>query len=161
MTDTQVDPPFLGPITNQVTTTGTPDVFALTATDLEGAGVTYFVVDPNTGGTPNNATISIDQTSGQVTVSPTPGFSGTIDLLAAVRAASASNDISNFDTQLFTVTVLPPPTLGPVTNLTTSFGTQTGLTLTSTDTPGRGCGICNWNDGQSVGRGDKYRSAVG
>ena len=136
--DTQVDPPFLGPLTNQVTTTGTLDVFTLPVTDLEGAGVTYFVVDPNTGGMPDNATITIDQASGQVTVSPTPGFSGTINLLAAVRAASASNDISNFDTQLFTVTVLPPPTLGPVTDLTTSFGTQTGLTLTYTDTPGAG-----------------------
>ena len=61
VTDTQVDPPFLGPITNQVTTTGTPDVFTLAVTDLEGAGVTYFVVDPNTGGTPANATITIDQ----------------------------------------------------------------------------------------------------
>jgi uncharacterized delta-60 repeat protein len=66
VTDTQVDPPFLGPITNQVTTTGTPDVFALNATDLEGAGVTYFVVDPNTGGTPNNATITIVDNDGTI-----------------------------------------------------------------------------------------------
>ena len=75
VTDTQVDPPFLGPIATQTTTFGTPDVFNLTSTDLEGAGVTYFVVDPTTGNAPTNATVTIDQSTGQVTVTPNAGFS--------------------------------------------------------------------------------------
>ena len=127
VTDTQVDPPFLGPITNQTTTFNTPDVFNLTSTDLAGAGVTYFVVDSTTGNAPTNATVTIDQASGQVTVTPNAGFSGPIDLLAAVRSVNATNDISNFDTQHFTVTVLPPPTLGPVTDLTTTSGDGSGF----------------------------------
>ena len=84
VTATQVDPPFLGAVTNQTTTAGTPVTLTLTSTDLSGGGVAYAVVDPTTFGTPANVTVSINQSTGQVTLTPATGFTGTISLLAGV-----------------------------------------------------------------------------
>jgi cyclophilin family peptidyl-prolyl cis-trans isomerase len=106
VTDTHVDTPFLGAVTNQTTTQDTAATFNLTSTDLSGGGVAYTVVDPTTFSAPTNVTVSIDQATGQVTLTPAAGFTGTVNLLAGVRAASAdATDRTNLDTQAFSLTV--------------------------------------------------------
>ncbi|HMO87146.1 MAG TPA: peptidylprolyl isomerase, partial [Lacipirellulaceae bacterium] len=85
--DTRVDPPFLGPVTNRTTVAGTPNSFTLTSTDTEGAGVFYRIVDPVTLQPPANVTVNINQATGEVTLTPAAGFTGTINLLAGVRGA--------------------------------------------------------------------------
>lgn len=110
--DTVNDRPFLGPVANQTTTEGAPVSFTLTSTDLENDVVTYTVTDPNNFGvTPANVSVSVDQATGKVTLTPAAGFLGTINLVAGVRDGTnrvqggtlSSRD--NFDTQRFTLTV--------------------------------------------------------
>ncbi len=135
VTDTNLDPPFLGPVDNQVTTVGKSISFSLTSTDVSGAGVFYFLVDPNTLSDPANATVNLNQTTGEVTLTPNPGFSGTINLVALVRASTQDNTLTNFDTQEFSVNVVAP-TLNPVDNQTTTAGVSDVFTLTATDSLG-------------------------
>ena len=73
-----------------------PVTFTLTSTD-PGAGVVYKVVDPVTFGAPANATVSINQTTGQVTLTPNAGFTGTINLLAEVRSSTADDVQANYN----------------------------------------------------------------
>ena len=133
VTDSNVDPPFLGPVANQTTTAGQPVGFTLTSTDPSGGGVTYVVEDATTGTTPTNASVSIDQSTGQVTLTPNSGFVGTIQLLATVRPATGAT--SSVDSQAFSLTVqaatVQLPTLDAVANQTTAAGVDDTFTLTS------------------------------
>jgi hypothetical protein len=134
--------PTLGSVSNQETVTATPVNFTLTSTDSAGVGVAYEVVDAATLAAPTNATVSIDQTTGQVTVTPNAGFTGTLNLLAGVRQANAPDEQANYDTQTFSITVnsdaVVTPTLGPISDQTTVAGTPVSFTLTSTDSIGDG-----------------------
>ena len=47
--------------------------------------MTYKIFDPTTHAAPTNVTISINQSTGQVTLTPAAGFTGTLHLLAGVR----------------------------------------------------------------------------
>jgi cyclophilin family peptidyl-prolyl cis-trans isomerase len=104
--DTHVDPPFLGTVTDRTTTKGQAVSFQLSATDFSEGGVFYKIgTGTNILGTPANVTVSIDQASRTVTLTPAANFTGTISLLAGVRAAGASELASNYDTEAFTLTV--------------------------------------------------------
>jgi cyclophilin family peptidyl-prolyl cis-trans isomerase len=121
--NSQIDPPYLGTasstgvadetegVTNQTTAENTPVSFTLTSTDPQSKGVTYSVVDASTKAAPTDATVSINQTTGVVTLTPTTGFAGTEDLLAEVVAtAGGGGDTSAAaDSQQFTLTVTPTP----------------------------------------------------
>jgi cyclophilin family peptidyl-prolyl cis-trans isomerase len=115
VTDSHVDPPFLGTVTNKTTTKGQAISFQLSATDFSEGGVFYKIGSgTNILGTPANVTVSIDQASRTVTLTPAAGFTGVINLLAGVRASGASELASNYDTEAFTLTVTddndPDPT---------------------------------------------------
>jgi cyclophilin family peptidyl-prolyl cis-trans isomerase len=104
--DTHVEPPFLGTVTDRTTTKGQAVSFQLSATDFSEGGVFYKIgTGTNILGTPANVTVSIDQASRTVTLTPAATFTGTISLLAGVRAAGASELASNYDTEAFTLTV--------------------------------------------------------
>jgi cyclophilin family peptidyl-prolyl cis-trans isomerase len=138
-----VDPPTLGTVTNQTTTATTPVTFTLTSQANDStAGVTYKIFDATTHAAPAHVTISINQSTGQVTLTPDSGFVGTISLLAGARATTAADSFDNYDTGAFTLTVTPntalKPTLGNVNNQTTTTGTAVTVTLTSTDSGGNG-----------------------
>ncbi len=113
VTNTVIDPPFLGAVTSHSTNENSPVTFTLTSTDPENAGVAYTIVTPNFSA-PQNVTVSINQSTGQVTLTPATGFTGTISLLAGVRASSAADKYSNYDTQEFTLTVEIPTSTTPV-----------------------------------------------
>jgi cyclophilin family peptidyl-prolyl cis-trans isomerase len=125
--DTATQPPFLGAVDNQTTTQGTPVSFTLTSTNVSGGAITYKVADAANFGTPANATISINQATGQVTLTPEVGFTGTINLLAGVRATSAADLQANYDTHAFSVTV---------TSTTGAPTTPTGVAVDSSSNTG-------------------------
>ncbi len=58
-----------------------------------------------TFGAPSNVTVDIDQDTGLVTLTPDAGFTGTINLLAGVRSATADDEQANYNTEAFTLTV--------------------------------------------------------
>jgi cyclophilin family peptidyl-prolyl cis-trans isomerase len=132
VTDTNVDPPFLGPVSNQTTAENQPVTFTLTSTDVSGNGVTYTIEDPATSGSPTNVTVSIDQSTGDVSLTPVAGFTGAINLLTTARAASGSS--TSVDTQAFTLTVAP--TLDPIAQQSIAAGTVDNFTLSSANAEG-------------------------
>ena len=138
--DIATQPPFLGPVSNQTTTQGTAVTFNLTSTNLSGAAITYKVGDATTFGTPANATVSINQATGQVTVTPAAGFTGTINLLAGVRASSAADSQANYDTQALTLTVnattgAPATPAGVAVDSASNTGPFAGNGFITTTTP--------------------------
>ena len=110
--------PTLGAVNNVTSTTGTPISLNLTSTDPNGTGVYYELIDPNTLGSPLNVHVDIDHTTGQVTLTPTPGLVGvgTFTLLAGVRATPSFDIQADYSTQRFTITVNPGPSLGTVSD---------------------------------------------
>src|SRR5262249_55793238 len=58
-------------------------------------------------------------------------FTGTLTLLAGVRATSAADSIGNYDTQQFTLSV-GEPTITPVSDQTTTVGVPVIVNLTAT-----------------------------
>jgi peptidyl-prolyl cis-trans isomerase B (cyclophilin B) len=124
LADTINDRPFLGALTNLGTTQsvpGTPVRFTVPATDLENDALTIVVRDPNNfANQPANVTVSVDQGTREVTLTPASNFAGAINLLVGVRDGTrrvdtngdqqitAADDINaqgNFDTQRITLTV--------------------------------------------------------
>lgn len=104
------DRPFLGPVSNQTTSAGTPVTFNLTGTDLQNDPLTFVVKDPTSFAAPANVQVAIN--GSQVTVTPNAGFTGNVTLLAGVRDQVARNqapldDRSQFNTHTFMLTVTP------------------------------------------------------
>jgi cyclophilin family peptidyl-prolyl cis-trans isomerase len=104
------NPPFLNPVADTIqATAGQPTTITLTSFDREGDPVAYAVKDVNFTGDPPNLSFSIDQATGKVTVTPASSFSGLLQFKIGVRAASATDDPSNYAAQLVTLDVSPPP----------------------------------------------------
>ena len=133
------DRPFLGTINNVVTGSSTPAVINLSATDSENDALTFVVRDPNNfSNPPPNLTVSIDQATRQVTLTPAAGFTGLINLLVGVRDSTrrvdtngdeqitAADDIEareNYDTQRVALSVIAAGSnLEPVLSGPTAIG---------------------------------------
>lgn len=141
--DTQNDRPFLGPVSDLVTNEGAPVTFTLTATDLENDALTFAVRDANAAGfsnPPSNVSVSINQATGEVTITPNAGFSGTVQMRVGVRddtarGGAALGDLSQFDTEVITLTVadvnLQPEAFGDT--VTFSPGQPVTIQLTGDD----------------------------
>ncbi len=150
VTDTNVDPPFLGSVSaNQNIAVGQTLNFSIASTDLSGQGVDYEIASMDDS---PNASVDVDHATGLVTIIPDAGFAGTLHLIVGVRAASAANTFSNFDVQEFTVTVVAP-TLDPVADQTAAVGTPITFTLNSTDPLGNGV-VYSVVDANSLGAPD-------
>lgn len=129
--NTVVQRPFLKPVQNQVVglvnaTTpvqGQTAVFQLEAVDpnVPPRGFTYVVQGGTSGNTftnVQNATASVNA-NGVVTVTPTAGFTGVIDLVVGVGGPTANTSMVNeFDIQRITLTVTngQPINLQPIAN---------------------------------------------
>lgn len=126
--DPVVDPPFLGPIANQTTTEGTPVTFTVPVTNVSGVPATIAIRDTATFTTsPTNLTVSIDQTTGQATLTPAAGFTGPIQFEVGVRETSAADTLSSYDTEVVTLTVNPSTTTTTSPPPATSTGTITAV----------------------------------
>jgi hypothetical protein len=79
--------------------------------------------------------VSIDQATGDVTITPIPGFSDTLHLQAGVRDATSADDPANYTLQDFTLDVIAP-TLDAVSPITTPVGVGTSVDLSGHDSLG-------------------------
>lgn len=144
--DTSNGAPFLGPISEPIRTTiGQAVNLQLTSTDVEGDAVFYDAVKVPSNNA--NYTISTNNTTGVVTITPAAGFTGTFQVLVGVRAATTANTVDTFDTQTVDVVVAPTAPTGidlqassdsgilntdNLTNLTTLTFDVTGVTSGAT-----------------------------
>ncbi|HEX4612986.1 MAG TPA: peptidylprolyl isomerase [Urbifossiella sp.] len=135
-------PPFITtPVPDQTTTAGAPVTFTVPTTDINGDPVTIAVKDTTFATAPPNVTVSIDQTTGKVTITPNAGFTGTVQFKVGVRETSATDTASNYDTQLVTLTVTAAntpvtptnPTTGPFTATGSAPGTPAMVTVLNSD----------------------------
>ena len=96
--------PFLDDFDTQVVTdVNTPVTFDLDAIDVEGDPVFF---DINAFGLGEDATAEVDNDTGEITITPADGFSGTLEFVVGVRAREAGDfdeppeeDIPPTDTQ--------------------------------------------------------------
>lgn len=132
-TDEKNDRPFLGPISNLNTRPGVPVSFTVNATDIDGDELTISVSDPASawGAEPDNVSVSIDQKTGKVTLTPKAGFVGTVDLKIMVQ------DSDFYDSQVIQLEVTDG--VARPTNVDLAPESDTGLSneddFTSDDTP--------------------------
>jgi cyclophilin family peptidyl-prolyl cis-trans isomerase len=131
-------PPFIStPIPALTGTAGTPVSFTVSVTDIDGDATTIAVKDTAfTSTTIPNATVSINQATKQVTITPNAGFSGTITFKVGVRETSAADTAANYDTQTVTLTVTAAPTTpgtGPFTVQGSVAGTNSTVTVLNAD----------------------------
>ena len=111
--DTQDDPPFLGAIADQETNEDVPLKFTIRATDIDDYSSLSFVVrDPDDFSVePENVSIDINVTytstgaKATVTVVPDDDFVGTVQLLIGVTDGDVTDEQTDYDTQLITLTV--------------------------------------------------------
>src|SRR5262249_2765744 len=131
VTDMNADPPFLGPIGDQTTAVGRPATFNLTSTDLSGAGVYY---DAAITSNPANGTLTVDHTTGAITVTPNADFVGDIQVIVGIQDAART---VNYDTQQISVHVVQPG-LTAIADKSIARGLSSSFTLSATDPVGHG-----------------------
>lgn len=95
--------PFLQDIAPVSATSGQPVTFQLASQDKEGDTVTYTAVKPSTQTV--NYTVSVNSTTGLVTVTPPSGFVGSFQVEVGVSQTTTANANDQFDKQLVTVNV--------------------------------------------------------
>jgi len=93
--------PFLEPIPEIQTAVDTPAVFQLSAIDVEGDAVSFEALKMGSV----DYTFDVDSQTGQVTVTPPTGFTGTMEILVGVTAATSSNTQDPYDSQVVEITV--------------------------------------------------------
>ncbi len=95
--------PFLNDIAPIQATAGQPVQLQLSAQDAEGNAFFFDAVKP-TGNTVNY-TLNVNNNTGLVTITPPVGFSGSFQVLVAVRGTTTTDTGDQFDRQLVTVNV--------------------------------------------------------
>ncbi|MCA9200685.1 MAG: peptidylprolyl isomerase, partial [Planctomycetales bacterium] len=95
--------PFLNEIPEVSTAVNTPVTFTVTATDVEGDDVFF---DAQAAGD-EDYDLTIDSDTGEITITPPTDFVGELIANVGVRAVEQSDTGDAWDTQQFTVTVLP------------------------------------------------------
>lgn len=111
--DTTNQLPVLGNVANVDAVSGTPKTFQLTSTDADAGDQRFFAVGSAANfaansllvNQPDNATVTVDQTTGNVTITPKVGFTGQIQVTVGVRDQAHSTALSAFDTQVVTINV--------------------------------------------------------
>ncbi len=161
VTDTQVDPPFLGPITNQVTTTGTPDVFTLTSDRFGRRGRHLFC------GRSQHRRYARQRhdhdRSGQRPGNRQPDAGFLRHHQFAGGGTRGFGEQRHFEFRYPVVHRHGASTADtwPGDGLNHQLRHANRFDVNLDRYTWRGCGICNWNDRQSGRRFGKYRSAVG
>jgi cyclophilin family peptidyl-prolyl cis-trans isomerase len=102
--DTTVDPPFLNPVSNVTTPVNTPVTINLLATNINNVPLQF--LKPTVQGSNPQATATLN--GSVVTVTPTTGFTGPVQVLVGVAQQGATmrgSSSSLFDTQVITIGV--------------------------------------------------------
>jgi len=100
--DTVNGGPFLADLPDFQTTPGTPVQIQLTATDVEGDPVFFDAFERGTV----DYQLSVNNTTGLVTVTPPAGYVGPLEVLVGVRALNGSGTTDTWDSQIVKVNVL-------------------------------------------------------
>jgi VCBS repeat-containing protein len=95
--DTENNQPFLDPINPVSGPTGQDVNFTLVGRDVEGDAIGYRAKKPTSSG---NYTVSVNKTSGQVTVTPGAGFTGTAPVEVQAYRLGIDSDITTLSTAL-------------------------------------------------------------
>lgn len=95
--------PYLNDIGNLQTVVDTPAQFQLTATDVEGDAVFFDAVKSGTV----DYSFTVNNDTGQISVTPPSGFVGQMQILARVRPATSSDTADLYDSQLLSIVVAP------------------------------------------------------
>ena len=124
--DPSNSPPFLNDIPVVRATSGTPVNVTLTSQDVEGDARTFTVKE--LGSLPA-ANLSVNSTTGVVTVTPPAGFSGQLQFRASVSQAGVSN--APTDQQVVTVLVGPTAPTGVDLVTASDSGTSSSDNITN------------------------------
>src|SRR5262249_29461915 len=125
-----VNAPTIAPVPEQVAALGLPAHFTLNTTDPAGNGLLIGILDAATLLPATDLTIGHDNSTGEVTITLAPGFSGARTLIASVRAVGTEDLPENYVTQEFNLT---SPTLAAIPDQTTILGKSTSFTIGVTD----------------------------
>ncbi|QDS86552.1 putative peptidyl-prolyl cis-trans isomerase [Rosistilla ulvae] len=126
--------PFLGDLSDIATTAGQAATIQLSSSDVEGDAVTYAAFNVGTVG----YTTSVNQSTGEVTVTPPAGFVGTFDVMVGVKAASSTvtqADSTAFDLQTLSVTVQASALQGVSLDAASDTGVSNSDGITSSTNP--------------------------
>lgn len=125
--DTFNGAPFLDDIPPITTRPNTPVSFQLPGRDVEGDPLIYAASIPTVSTTYQ---FNINQSTGQVTVTPPQDFVGTLELMVSVRQTTNSNTGDQFDTQLVTIQVTPdaPTSIDLLPNSDTGVASDDNIT---------------------------------
>jgi large repetitive protein len=102
--DTANGAPFLNDIPTVFTTVNTPTTITLSSQDKEGDTRVYAVQKIGS----ENYSVTVNSSTGLVTFTPPPGFSGQLQFKASVSQTAATTTGSTTDEQIVTVLVGPP-----------------------------------------------------
>lgn len=130
--DTANGGPFLNEISVPPIQPGQTVSIQLTSQDAEGDAVTYDATKIGTG----NHSVSVNSTTGLVSVTAPTGFTGTFQVSVGVRPATTSTTADQFDTEVLTFNVasaLTAPTSVDLVN-TTDTGVSDSDNITSAGT---------------------------
>lgn len=130
--------PTLNAVENQLTDLGQPLSITLSGNNSAGGGVVYAIRDPNTFAAPAHVTISINQATGVATITPDVGFTGSVPLVAAVRAAGSDDVQLNYTTDGFTLLVVAPSLTRVLSTQTTAVGVPVSFGIGGIDPSGGG-----------------------
>jgi large repetitive protein len=124
--DTNNDQAFLKTIDPIETSVNTPVTFTIPATDVEGDAITYSaVVEPSN----TNITVSVNSSTGVVTVTPTNNVYGVFSIKVGVdRTALVSTDKADFQYVPVYVSPAKPTTVTLATASDTGSSTSDGVT---------------------------------
>jgi cyclophilin family peptidyl-prolyl cis-trans isomerase len=104
--DTVNDPPFLGTINPITTPVNTPIIYQIPATDVEGDSIYYdAIVSPANA----NLTVSVNHSTGQLTVTPSASLAAGV---YSIEVGVASSSSGTYDTQFVAVYVTPAAPTG-------------------------------------------------
>lgn len=125
--------PFLGPLSQPLTTrVSQPVTFTIPVVDPDGGSLVYAVRDEQFLGPVSNATVQIDQATGQVTITPTAGFTGTIRFRIGVQDPTADN--TSFDTEPVVLNVSERAEQpGPITAVGSAAGEEPRVRVFNAD----------------------------
>ena len=131
--DTNISQPFLGPIAPIQTSVNTPTAFTIPVVDIDNNTKTFTaVVQPAN----SNLTVSVNATTGQVTVTPANGVTGVFGVKVGVNKATPSST-DTADTQVVPVYVSPSAPTSVTLMSTSDTGDSTDKLTNLNNTPGK------------------------
>ncbi len=128
--DNRNSAPFLNDVTVPAAVAGQPVSFQLTSQDVEGDAVFY---DASVA-TGSQYGVTVNNTTGLVTVTPNSGFTGPMTVTVGVRAATTADTVDTFDTQRITISQAPAAPTGIDLSATSDTGTSNTDNITNAGT---------------------------